>query len=107
MDLVYSHQVDSDTGTTSTRGSVLNCKDIPLNEAGFFEVRENDILAVHIPNSVHAVRIIARDSTAGLYFDSRGGTIPFTETRLRTNDLTERPTLGLHLYADISKSIAF
>ena len=103
MDRVYNLQVDSETGTTSTGGPVLNCRDLPLNETGFFEVRENDILAVYIPPLVNSVQIIARDSATGLYFDSRRGAFPVLATRLQTNDLTERSTLGLHLYADISK----
>lgn len=107
MDRVYNLQVDSETGTTSTGGPMLNCRDLPLNETGFFEVRENDILAVYIPPLVNSVQIIARDSAAGLYFDSRRGAFPVLATRLQTNDLTERSTLGLHLYADISKYTTF
>ena len=82
------------------------CVDVPLDPDNYFEVVENDRLAVFVARTNtlgRPLHIISSGTTGfGLFRDNRdGGFVSFTSEVLATSDLQEMLDLGLHLYADI------
>ena len=94
-----------------SNGQTLICETATLSPP--LDVLTNDILGVYVftTNTLgEPLHIIARDtSDFGLRFDTRDngfpGFIPFNSPTINVNDLENRPTLGLHLYADIGQFI--
>ena len=96
-----------------SNGQTLICETATLSPP--LDVLTNDILGVYVftTNTLgEPLHIIARDtSDFGVRFDTRDNGsldfIPFNSDTVNINDLENRPTLGLHLYADIGQFIIY
>ena len=109
LDRVYEHTQEMDLDP-SADGFV--CVDVPLDPDNYFEVVENDRLAVYIARTNtlgRPLHIISSGTTGfGLFRDNRdGGFVSFSSEVVATTDLQEMLDLGLHLYADIGKGTFF
>ena len=107
---VHDHRITMAIAPPSN-GQTLICETATLSTP--LEVLTNDILGVYVftTNTLgRPLHIIARDtSDFGVRFDTRDNGspdfIPFNSETVNINDLENRTTLGLHLYADIGQFI--
>ena len=87
-----------------SNGPTLICENVTLSTP--LDIQRNDIMGVYTPVLlVRPLHIVARDTTTnfGIFADTRNGITTFSSQSTTTDNLENRTTLGLHLYADIGK----
>ena len=91
------------------REGLFLCENITLAAGDRIAVQVGDILGVYTPpnNAVLGLQplwVIAAATTGyGVFSDARSTLTAFFSSTLQADDLQERPALGLHPYADVSK----
>lgn len=101
--LVHDYQVSSTIDSLDTE-LPFDCGNIVLQESDYLEVEEDDIIGVYTSMRSTNVPIIGQNAPAEsvLHFDRRNN---FDSDTVRRRDLSETPSLVLHLYAHIGKNI--